>query len=37
MTEAELGRVLRFFKTLADASRLRMLGVLASGERSVDD
>src|SRR5437588_6175570 len=37
MTEAELGRVLRFFKTLADASRLRMLGVLASGERSVDE
>jgi hypothetical protein len=29
--------VLRFFKTLADASRLRMLGILASGERSVDE
>ena len=28
---------LDFFKALADASRLRMLGVLASGERSVDE
>jgi hypothetical protein len=37
MSEADLQRVLRFFKTLADASRLRMLGVLASGERSVDE
>lgn len=27
---------LAFFKTLADASRLRLLSVLASGERSVD-
>src|SRR5437870_8473 len=26
-----------FFKTLADASRLRLLGVLATGERSVDE
>jgi hypothetical protein len=29
--------VLRFFKTLADESRLRILGILAGGERSVDD
>jgi hypothetical protein len=28
---------LTFFKTLADASRLRMLGVLANGERSVEE
>jgi hypothetical protein len=28
---------LAFFKTLADASRLRLLGVLATGERSVDE
>jgi predicted transcriptional regulator len=37
-TDTETWRpVLRFFKTLADASRLRMLGILASGERSVDE
>jgi biotin operon repressor len=29
--------VLEFFKTLADASRLRLLGILANGERSVDE
>jgi DNA-binding transcriptional ArsR family regulator len=29
--------VLDFFKALADASRLRMLGLLADGERSVDE
>src|SRR5690349_17871144 len=28
---------LAFFKTLADASRLRLLGVLSHGERSVDE
>jgi hypothetical protein len=28
---------LALFKTLADASRLRLLGVLATGERSVDE
>ncbi|MBV9894720.1 MAG: metalloregulator ArsR/SmtB family transcription factor [Chloroflexi bacterium] len=28
---------LAFFKALADASRLRLLGVLATGERSVDE
>ena len=37
MGEADLERVLRFFKTLADASRLRMLGALAGGERRVDE
>jgi hypothetical protein len=37
MTDADLQPVLRFFKTLADASRLRMLGILANGERSVDE
>jgi predicted transcriptional regulator len=29
-------QTLTFFKALADASRLRLLGVLANGERSVD-
>jgi len=29
--------VVLFFKTLADASRLRLLGLLANGERSVDE
>ena len=37
MSEHQLRHVLRFFKSLADASRLRMLGILASGERSVDE
>ena len=37
MSEDQLRRVLRFFKSLADASRLRMLGILAAGERSVDE
>ena len=37
MGETDLERVLRFFKTLADASRLRMLGALAGGERRVDE
>lgn len=37
MSEPQLRHVLRFFKSLADASRLRMLGILASGERSVDE
>ena len=37
MGEADLERVLRFFKTLADASRLRMLGALAGAERRVDE
>src|SRR5438270_9569905 len=37
MGEDQLQHVLRFFKSLADASRLRMLGILAAGERSVDE
>jgi predicted transcriptional regulator len=37
MSEAQLQHVLRFFKSLADASRLRLLGILAGGERSVDE
>lgn len=37
MSEDQLRQVLRFFKSLADASRLRMLGILAAGERSVDE
>ena len=37
MGETDLERVLRFFKTLAVASRLRMLGALAGGERRVDE
>ena len=37
MPEDHLQPVLRFFKSLADASRLRMLGILASGERSVEE
>jgi len=32
-----LGPVLEFFKVLADANRLRLLGILANGERSVDE
>src|SRR5690348_13204680 len=28
---------LRFFKALADESRLRLVGILATGERSVDE
>ena len=37
MSDDQLRPVLRFFKSLADASRLRMLGILAAGERSVDE
>jgi hypothetical protein len=37
MGDDQLQPVLRFFKSLADASRLRMLGILAAGERSVDE
>jgi len=37
MSEAQLQRVLRLFKSLANASRLRVLGILATGERSVDE
>jgi DNA-binding transcriptional ArsR family regulator len=34
---AELDRVLALLKGLADASRLRLLGILASGEHSVEE
>jgi predicted transcriptional regulator len=34
--ETPLQTVLRFFKALADESRLRIVGILAGGERSVD-
>jgi predicted transcriptional regulator len=33
----QLQTVLRFFKALADESRLRIVGILAGGERSVDE
>jgi hypothetical protein len=35
--DADLQPVLDVFKALADASRLRLLGVLASGEHTVDE
>jgi hypothetical protein len=35
--EPALQSVVLFFKTLADASRLRLLGLLANSERSVDE
>ena len=34
---AHLHTALRFFKALADESRLRIVGILAGGERSVDE
>ena len=37
MSSEDLQRVLALFKALADASRLRLLGILASGEHSVDE
>ena len=37
MDEAPLQNLLRVFKALADESRLRVVGVLADGERSVDE
>jgi hypothetical protein len=37
MTETELGDALRYLKLLADETRLRLLGVLASRERSVGE
>lgn len=37
MGEEALQRVLAFFKALADASRLRTIGILAERERSVDE
>src|SRR5438067_326749 len=37
MGEEALEVVLRFFKSLADESRLRLLGILAARERSVEE
>jgi predicted transcriptional regulator len=37
MSTPELAATLRFFKALADQSRLRIVGILAGGDRSVDE
>ena len=37
MSEETLQKLLTFFKVLADETRLRILGLLASGERSVQE
>ena len=37
MADQNLSRMLSFFKALSDESRLKMVGVLASGERSVEE
>ena len=37
MPEAELQTLLSFFKVLADESRLKILGILATQERSVEE
>ncbi len=37
MTEAVLATTLRLFKALADESRLRIVGILATSERNVDE
>jgi hypothetical protein len=37
MTQEDLPKLLRFFKVMADESRLRILGLLSSGEHSVDE
>src|ERR1700682_2863119 len=37
VTHRALQTVLQFFKALADESRLRIVGILAGGERSVDE
>ena len=37
MSDEQLQTILQFFKVLADESRLRLVGVLANGERGVDD
>jgi hypothetical protein len=37
MTDQAVAAAARFFKVLADESRLRIVGILACGERSVDD
>ncbi|HLI90235.1 MAG TPA: metalloregulator ArsR/SmtB family transcription factor [Ktedonobacteraceae bacterium] len=37
MSQEEFEALLQFFKVLADETRLRLLGILASGERSVEE
>lgn len=37
MSQEELQALLQFFKVLADENRLRLLGILAEGERSVEE
>lgn len=37
MSQEEFQSLLQFFKTLADENRLKMLGILANGERSVEE
>ena len=37
MSQEEFQSLLHFFKVLADESRLKLLGILANGERSVDE
>jgi DNA-binding transcriptional ArsR family regulator len=37
MSQEEFQSLLHFFKVLADENRLKLLGILANGERSVDE
>ncbi|HZS78799.1 MAG TPA: metalloregulator ArsR/SmtB family transcription factor [Ktedonobacteraceae bacterium] len=37
MSQAEFQALLQFFKTLADETRLKLLGILANGEQSVEE
>jgi DNA-binding MarR family transcriptional regulator len=37
MSQEEFQALLQFFKVLADENRLKMLGILANGERSVEE
>jgi predicted transcriptional regulator len=37
MSQEEFEALLQFFKVLADETRLKLLGILASGERSVEE
>jgi predicted transcriptional regulator len=37
MSQEEFQSLLQFFKTLADENRLKILGILANGERSVEE
>jgi predicted transcriptional regulator len=37
MSQEEFDALLQFFKVLADENRLKLLGILASGERSVEE